>query len=147
MPTFTPAIELPEIYDPYPDDLLVACLEVYKGISAMEIRRKIKAGSHKLLCKVKLQEKPGANQTPNESAEEICEIAMQVLQYDQLANADPAEYKITFYGSPNRSNGSRMHARATCSLGTRIAFQNLLTRSTKAACSRWRMVISGSFIR
>jgi len=117
MPTFTPAIELPDIYDPYPDDLLVACIEVYKGISAMEIRRKIKPGSHKLLCKVKLQEKPSATQTPPESAEEICEIAMQVVQYDQLANADPAEYKVTFYGAPNRSNGSRMQRSCNVLIG------------------------------
>lgn len=98
VPTFTPDVELPEAYDPYPEDLLIKCHEAYRGLHAIHIHYKRGRDDFDLVMKIRLAEhKPQPSETPGEQPEEICELSMRAIEYDREEHARRGEYRVQFH--------------------------------------------------
>lgn len=98
----TPEIELPDLYEPFPEDLATLCHASIRGMKQMTVHRMVQRGQYKILASAELQDKPTRNSVPTIPAEEICEIAMQIIASDVAETDDPGNYKVSFVGVGGR---------------------------------------------
>lgn len=98
MPTLSPDVELPDTYDPYPEDLLIKCHESYRGLMAIHVAYKKDRDDFDTFIKIRLvDQKPQPSQTPTEKPEELCELAMRCIEYDREEHARRGEYRVQFH--------------------------------------------------
>ena len=98
----TPEIELPDLYEPFPEDLAALCHSNLRGMKQMTVHRMVQRGQYKIVASAQLQEKPTRNSVPTVPAEEICEVAMQIVASDIAETDDPGNYKVSFIGVGGR---------------------------------------------
>jgi len=98
----TPEIELPDLYEPFPEDLAALCHSNMRGMKSMTVHRMIQRGQYKIVASAQIQEKPTRNSTPPYTSEEICEAAMQIIAHDIMETDDPGNYKVSFIGMGGR---------------------------------------------
>jgi hypothetical protein len=98
----TPEIELPDLYEPFPEDLAALCHSNLRGMKQMTVHRMVQRGQYKIVASAQLQEKPTRNSVPTVPAEEICEVAMQIIASDIAETDDPGNYKVSFIGVGGR---------------------------------------------
>ena len=92
----TPEIDLPDLYEPFPEDLAVLCHSNLRGLKQLTVHRMLQRGQYKIIASVALQDKPTKTSVPKYGAEEICETAMQIIAHDVLETDDPGNYKVSF---------------------------------------------------
>jgi hypothetical protein len=98
----TPEIELPDLYEPFPEDLAALCHSNLRGMKQMTVHRMVQRGQYKIVASAILQDKPTRNSVPTFPAEEICEVAMQIIASDIAETDDPGNYKVAFIGIGGR---------------------------------------------
>ena len=98
----TPEIELPDLYEPFPEDLAALCHSNMRGMKSMTVHRMIQRGQYKIVASAQIQEKPTRNSQPPYTSEEICETAMQIIAHDIMETDDPGNYKVSFIGLGGR---------------------------------------------
>jgi len=98
----TPEIELPDLYEPFPEDLAALCHSNMRGMKSMTVHRMIQRGQYKIVASAQIQEKPTRNSAPPYTSEEICETAMQIIAHDIMETDDPGNYKVSFIGMGGR---------------------------------------------
>lgn len=98
MPTLTPDVELPDTYEPYPEELIIKCHESYRGLMAVHVAYRKSKDDFDTFLKIRLKDhKPQPSETPHEKPEEICELAMRCIEYDREETARRGEYRIQFH--------------------------------------------------
>lgn len=102
-----PELDLPELYEPYPEELLILGTECYQGLQTMTVHRQLERGRYKMICSVKVQDKATKTSRPTYSVEDICELAMKIIQYNVLETDDPGNYKVSFIGPGGKGRVTR----------------------------------------
>lgn len=98
----TPEIELPDLYEPFPEDLAALCHANLRGMKQLNVHRMIQRGQYKIIATANVQDKPTRNSVPTYTSEEICELAMQIIASDIVETDDPGNYRVSFVGVGGR---------------------------------------------
>ena len=94
----TPELELPDLFEPFPEDLAVLCHANLRGLKQLTVHRMLQRGQYKIIASAQIQEKPTKTSVPKYPVEEICETAMQIIAHDIMETDDPGNYKVSFVG-------------------------------------------------